>query len=475
MATWRPHVLDLPVTLFAATESDFGCDLVELWRPWLPRLDVRRVEGNHVDLTQTAAGAARLARAVSSALEAPAPRLKVLVATTFRWPGAARLAVDLREVGCAVEGVAPRGSTLHALAAVQRTYRLGLADPVRSLRTAIEASDADLVIPVDDRTRHALGLLHARSDPGTRSGARMRERLEHSLGSPDKAGGVYSRACVLSMARDAGVLCPETETVRSAGDIAAWFGRHPGPAVLKTDGSWGGRGVAVLYDEAAGRRAWRELRRRLPLARALKRLVVERDPWPLRERLAGHRPTVSIQAYVAGRPANAAVACFRGAALGAVQAVVVESDGPTGPSTVVRVVDNPDMDYAVKSMVSSLELSGLCGLDFILDDEGRAHLLELNPRATPTSHLLAADGTDLLTELRTAFGFERPAARSATYESGLVALFPQELHRDPSSPYLRVAHHDVPTHAPDLVAHVLSGRRTRRRMVPRPETEPASS
>ncbi|HEX5089007.1 MAG TPA: thioesterase domain-containing protein [Nocardioides sp.] len=475
MATWRPRVLDLPVTLFAATESDFGCDLAELWRPWLTRLDVHRVEGNHLDLTQTAAGAARLARAVSGALEVPAPRLRVLVATTFRWPGAARLAVDLHEVGCTVEGVAPRGSTLHALAAVQRTYRLGLADPVRSLRNAVEASDADLVIPVDDRTRHALGLLHASSDPGTRSGARMRERLERSLGSPDKVGGVYARASVLAMARDAGVLCPETETVRSANDIAAWFGRHPGPAVLKTDGSWGGRGVAVLYDEADGRRAWRELRRRLPLARALKRLVVERDPWPLRDRLAGTRPTLSIQAYVAGRPANAAVACFRGAALGAVQAVVVESDGPTGPSTVVRVVDNPDMAYAVKSIVSNLELSGLCGLDFILDDEGRAHLLELNPRATPTSHLLAADGTDLLTELRTAFGFERPAARSATYAGGLVALFPQELRRDPSSPYLRLAHHDVPTHAPDLVAHVLSGRRTGRRMVARPEAEPASS
>jgi hypothetical protein len=476
MATWRPRVLDLPVTLFAATVPDFGCDLAELWRPWLPRLDVRRVEGAHLDLTQTAPGAARLAREVSGALEAPAPRLKVLVATTFRWPGAARLAVDLHEVGCTVEGVAPRRSALHALAAVQGSYRLGLADPVGSLRAAIETSEADLVIPFDDRTRHALGVLHARSDPRTQSGSRMRERLERSLGSPETVGRVYSRASVMATARDAGVLCPETETVRSAGDIASWFGRHPGPAVLKTDGSWGGRGVAVLQGEADGRRALRALRRRAPLARALKRLVVEGDPWPLRDRVAGARPTLSIQAYVAGRPANAAVACSRGASLGAVQAVVVESDGPTGPSTVVRVVDNPDMAYAVKSIVSNLELSGLCGLDFILDDEGRAHLLELNPRATPTSHLLAADGTDLLTELRTAYGYERPAARSATYASGLVALFPQELRRDPSSPYLRLAHHDVPTHAPDLVALVLSGRRSGRRTVPRArEAEPASS
>ena len=38
--------------------------------------------------------------------------------------------------------------------------------------------------------------------------------------------------------------------------------------MLKTDGSWGGRGVAILHTEAEGRRAWREMRRRPPLARA---------------------------------------------------------------------------------------------------------------------------------------------------------------------------------------------------------------
>jgi biotin carboxylase len=252
--------------------------------------------------------------------------------------------------------------------------------------------------------------------------------------------------------------------VHSAGDISAWFERHPGPAVLKTDGSWGGRGVAVLRTEADGRRAWREMRRRPPLARAVKRLVMARDPWDLRTRLAGHRPTLSIQSYVAGRPANAAVACFEGTPLGAVQAEVVESDGPTGPSTVLRVIEHADMAYAVKSVVNHLELSGLCGLDFILDDEGRAHLIELNPRATPTSHLVAADGTDLLTALRTAFGHESPPSRTARYaDGGLVALFPQELMRDPSSRYLEIAYHDVPAYAPELVAHVLTGGRGRLR------------
>ena len=459
LALWRPRVFDHPVTLFAATESDFGCDLADLWRPWLPQLDARRVWGNHLELTQTAPGAARLARAVSRELAAPPSRLRVLVASTFRWPGAARLAVELHEVGCTVEGVAPRGSALHAVTAVQRSHRLGLADPVRSLRLAIEASEADVIVPFDDRTRHALAQLHARCDPRTESGARIRERLERSLGSPDKVTCVYSRAAVMAIARESGVLCPPTAIVRSAGDISAWFERHPGPAVLKTDGSWGGRGVVILDTEADGRRAWRAMRRPPSVARALKRLVVARDPWDLRARLAGTSPTLSIQSYITGRPANASVACLRGTPLGAIHAEVIESNGVTGPSTVVRVIDHPDMTYAVKSVVSNFELSGLCGLDFVLGDDGRAHLVELNPRATPTSHLVAADGTGVLTALRNALGHDWPSVRTESYPQGLVALFPQELDRDPSSPNLRLAHHDVPMHAPDFVAYVQRGRR----------------
>jgi hypothetical protein len=132
---------------------------------------------------------------------------------------------------------------------------------------------------------------------------------------------------------------------------------------------------------------------------------------------------------------------------------------------VVRLIDHPDMAFAAKSIVSQLDLSGLCGLDFILDDQGRVHLLELNPRATPTSHLIGLEGADLLTALRVALGYEQPAARTATYPGGVVALFPQVLMREHGSPYLGVAHHDVPDHAPDLVDHVLSSIPRRRRPV----------
>lgn len=457
MARWQPRVFEGPIVLFAAEKTDFGCDLAELWRPWLPGLHVRRVPGSHLELVQDTDGIGRLANAVDEALDAcTAPRLHALVAATLPWSGAARLAVELDASGCVVHAVAPRGSALHKIAAVQRSHVLGVVNAVGSLRHAIESSSADVIIPLDDQTRRAMHRIHADADPTTEAGANLRGRLERSLGPPELYPSLYSRVAIMDIAAKCGVRCPPTAAVRSAADITQWLARYPGPAVLKTDGSWGGRGTRVIRTPADARKAWRQLSRPPGLARCVKRLLLERDPWPLRGRLTGDRPRVSIQCYVEGAPGNAAVACINGDLLGAVGAEVVRGDGPTGPSTVVQIIEHPEMLAAARAMVGRLQLSGLIGLDFILEnDTGRPHLIELNPRATPTAHLISAEGLDLLASLRSALGFAGPPPRTETYPDGLVALFPEELQRDPTSAMLGQAHHDVPWHAPDFVAHEL--------------------
>ena len=248
MARWRPRVHDGPVTLFAATESDFGCDLADLWRPWLTRrLDVRRVWGDHLALTQTTAGQDRLAQG-----REPGAAGTTRAAPGCSWPP--------RSVGRALRGspwistrsgarsTASRRGAAPCMPSLRSSasYRLGLAEPVRSLRTAIEASDADVVVPFDDRTRHALALLHAGSDPRVESGARMRERLERSFGSPDKFSCLYSRAAVMALAAEHAVRC-RTPLRRRLGRRCHRVegGTRPAPAVLKTDGSWGGREIAI--------------------------------------------------------------------------------------------------------------------------------------------------------------------------------------------------------------------------------------
>jgi hypothetical protein len=450
MERWQPRVFEGEIVLFTAEETDFGCDLADLWRPWLPGMEVRRIPGDHLELVQDPDGIARLANEVDAVLAAP--RLRVLVATNFRWPGAARLAVELHAAGCTVDAAAPKGSALHKVAAVDRCYELGLIDAVTSLRRAIESSAADLIIPFDDRTRCTMHLIHAEADPATERGAQLRSRLERSLGAAGMYPSLYSRVAIMDIADECGIRCPPTARVRSAPEVREWLAEHPGAAVLKTDGSWGGRGTRLIRTEAEARKAWRQLSRPPGLVRCLKRALIERDPWPLRARLAGHRPRLSIQSYVEGTPGNAAVACRDGEVLGAVQAEVLQTNGPMGPSTVLKIVEHPEMLATARGLVRRLKMSGLIGLDFILENgTGRAHLIEVNPRATPTSHLISAEGIDLLTSLRSALGYAGPSPRTAPYPDGRVALFPEELERDPASALLADAYHDVPWHAPDLV------------------------
>ena len=73
------------------------------------------------------------------------------------------------------------------------------------------------------------------------------------------------------------------------------------------------------------------------------------------------------------------------------------------------------------------------------------------------AHLLTADGSDPLRSLAAALRKQAPPHRRTPYAEGLVALFPQELERDPASEYLARAHHDVPVHAEDFVAKAGTG------------------
>ena len=176
---------------------------------------------------------------------------------------------------------------------------------------------------------------------------------------------------------------------------------------------------------------------------------MDRDvPYPAALRRRG--PGVILQRFVSGRPADVAVACWRGEVLTELCVEAVRTDGPRGPVSVVRTLDHPEMSAAVRRLARRFELSGLCGFDFLMDAEGAAWLVGINPHATPTCHLTAADGVEPASALRARL-VDRPRPRRAPTSSGeLIALFPQEMARDPDSAFLHFARHDVPSRSPAL-------------------------
>lgn len=383
---------------------------------------------------------------------APAERPRILLTATLRWPIAARLAMVFTELGCRVDALCPRGHPVTQTRAAWRWHRHDALRPLRALRAALLETMPDLVIPCDDDAAVQLQQLHARS-----IGARPPERalaalIERSLGSPGACVLATSRGSLLAMAAGMGIRVPYTAAAATSQVLDAWLAHHPLPAVIKIDGSWGGRGVAITHSRDEAQRAFVRLSTRPSLGHALARALLDRDLAPLRSALRHDAPSVTLQDHVNGRPANRAVACWRGQVLAGTSVQALRTQQETGPATVVRVIDNAEMDEAVRRLVQQLGLSGLWGVDFVIEaDTGRAFLIEVNPRATPITHLALGAGHDLPAALLAALvGPGGRAAREAI-EGDVIALFPGEWQRDPASEYLHRAHHDIPWAEPALV------------------------
>jgi hypothetical protein len=137
-----------------------------------------------------------------------------------------------------------------------------------------------------------------------------------------------------------------------------------------------------------------------------------------------------------------------------------------GPSTVLRRIHNATMDRTAEILASRLNLSGFYGLDFILEEQtGMAWLLEMNSRATQIPHLALGPGHDLPAAAFAAVTGLPVRPRPAVTNAETIALFPQEWNRDPTSPLIRSAYHDVPWESPTLVRACIARPSALRRMI----------
>jgi hypothetical protein len=75
----------------------------------------------------------------------------------------------------------------------------------------------------------------------------------------------------------------------------------------------------------------------------IKQLVLNRDPFCLLPWWKALNPQLIVQTYIHGRPANCAVLCWEGKVLAGIGVEVVRAQGLTGPATVVRLAESPEM------------------------------------------------------------------------------------------------------------------------------------
>jgi hypothetical protein len=370
--------------------------------------------------------------------------------------GGERAVAEMAGNGVECGVISPKGFNCRLVRGLSRQWtiprhygiRFGTLFVKRRLRQAVREWRPDLILPLDDLSAWLLRSLAVTSS----TQAKLRDLLFNSLGDPAGYPAATDRLDFMNLAESLGLRKPrhcQITSQEAALEAAEEWGY---PIVFKTEHTSGGTGVTIAPDAGAVRRQL-VLRRRVTLPNirqatkhGMYRLAGFRNP--------GHRVAV-MQSFIPGIPAFRTVAAWKGRVLAGVSFAAEQvHPQPTGTSTVVRRIENAEMDESLIRITAALGLSGFISCDFILEgDHQRAWMIEMNPRCTPSMHLGRLWGDNLCGALAAVLKGTPKPRRREVMKAQLVALFPKELQRDANSPYVRseAVYHDIPLGEPALI------------------------
>jgi hypothetical protein len=302
------------------------------------------------------------------------------------------------------------------------------------------------LVPTDDDAARLLHELHA-------SHPHLRALIESSVGCPASFRITDSRASFAEYcASELPDLMPAGAVCTSLAGLDACID-DPKAVVVKTEGSMSGKGVVMPSSRDELHAYWHDVTASISPPRTVLRSFVDRVKGISACAFNARPSAIMTQARIDGWLANCAAYCVGGEVKAFVVAKVLAHIGKTGPSTVIQLIDHQGVQKSVQAVAHGLKLTGFHGFDYVVDGHGRAWLIELNPRFTPTAHLVGSGG-DLVAAMCDHLGFERSACRGAT-SSGSIVLFPREIYRDANSPWLVTAYVDAPETDPALVRAML--------------------
>ena len=389
---------------------------------------------------------------------APGGPKRVLIVATTHWVSTARLVMALAGLGCQVELMAPAGHPALATGMVATHHRYVPLAPMAGLRRALRQRPDLLLLSDELSFLMAEDLAQWAQATDSNEAMAILALLRRSFGRVESIPLTRSRMDLLAAACSAGVPIPATAPLHSRSDVSQVAEQLPGPWMLKADSTWGGFGVRKVTDQAHLPGTWKHLQQPLDLLRSLKRGWSGKEWGHLHVWLKGDKRDVIAQTFIPGTERTGMAVCTNGEITAAVCFEVEEVRYANGPASIVRVVEDEAMLSSMRRTTAALGLSGFCGFDFMLEAAtGVPLLLEMNMRPTQLAHLPLGAGRDLCAALvRNVLGESSIGDRPNAAETGLVALFPQELLRDPSGARLGGAFHDVPWAAPRLVRKAMA-------------------
>jgi len=352
-----------------------------------------------------------------------------------------------------VHSLCPTVHPLHFVRGIDRCYSIRSLSLRQSLIEAIETTHADYIVPADDR---AVWLLHALAT----SHPQYRELIVRSLGNSKNFEIVRSRTRLLTLAESLQIRIPQTVPLRSLEDATFHAKSWSYPALVKRDGTVGGRGVIVVRTPSELLDAYHRLRQSPSVFAKVKRRLVDDDVLAFSSSSALPPQEISLQQFVAGRPANAMYSCLRGELLASLQVRTVCAQHATGAALIVERINDPRVEEAGRKLAKALTLSGFFGLDFILENgSSQPYLLEMNPRATQLGHLPIekpnGGGENLAETLWLAWTGNRAPQPTVlptpTEFPKRIAFYPQAFVLGKNNSLLTSAWLDRPDKEPDLV------------------------
>jgi len=382
----------------------------------------------------------------------PANSPVVLIYATLRWPLAARLAICFRDLGSRVHSICPTVHPLRFVRGIDLCYSIRSWSVQQSLIKAIDVTHADYIVPTDDR---AIWQLHALAT----SHPQYRELVVRSLGDSKNFEIVRSRVNLLTLAESLQIRIPKTVPLRNLQEATGYAKSWSYPALVKRDGTFGGRGVVVVGTSEEIVDGYHRLGRNASLLARVKRRLVDDDVLAFSRSGVLPAQEISLQNFVAGTPANAMYSCFQGELLASLQVRTVCAEHARGAALIVERIKDQGIEEAGRKLAKALSLSGFFGLDLLLEkSSGYPYLLEMNPRATQLGHLPLENqgqGGSLAEALWLAWtgnSSPQPAALpTPTKLPQRIAFYPQSLVLGANNSLVTSAWLDRPDEEPDLV------------------------
>ena len=381
------------------------------------------------------------------------------------WIGTARLPKVLQEAGFQVGVLCFPESYIAKTRYINELFLLKSPGNtlLKSLRRAIEVWRPVLLIPGDELTARFLCLIVrlAAANKLTLPIDVVRT-IQSSLCSPNFYEAATNKTITQRVAGEIGLRIPAQQSFDSVADALSFKTEYSYPVVLKKSFGTGGSGVKICDNPQQlidALHSFQPLPTKPPSMKSFIKnwirelLRSDLDPAQLNPAQLPDDPAVSIQQFISGKPAMYCLVATSGKTLAGYTAVKeIVNPSPTGMSSVVHFIKQPEMASAASALMTHFNYTGFASIEFMIEEKtGFAYLLECNPRPTSVNHLGEKVGVNLCKALFKQLSGEAGTPSLSVDSEMFVALFPQEWRRDPNSSYLLNVYHDVPWDDPMLV------------------------